>query len=221
MAVERNTLTIDGVHLSFGRRKILTDVYIRLQSGRVAGILGRNGCGKSCLLRILLGELQAQHRSIRFNDKFVSRPFKMKGLLNYLPQHHFAPTFLSVNKLFEWFEVRSDQLLAHYPEIKPLFDRSLSQLSGGERRLIETIAILESKTQFSILDEPFTHLMPLHIEMLKKAIIRNKAYKGILITDHMYEHVLSLSDKLFLLREGKTYPIKDRDDLIDLQYLNA
>lgn len=92
-------------------------------------------------------------------------------------------------------------------------------LSGGHRRLIEIFVILKSTASFVLLDEPFTHIMPVHIDKIKELILREKAGKGILLTDHLHRHVTELSDRLYLLDNGKTWPIKSKEDLYIRGYL--
>ena len=73
---EKHTLEIDSVELSFGDRRILSGVYLAVETGGVSAILGRNGCGKSCLMKILCGSLRAGFRSMRIDGTTVSGPTK-------------------------------------------------------------------------------------------------------------------------------------------------
>jgi ABC-type lipopolysaccharide export system ATPase subunit len=86
---------------------------------------------------------------------------------------------------------------------------------------VEAILILRSQAKFCILDEPFSGLMPVHIETLISLMKALKNEKGIIITDHLYRHVSSISDRIYLLSNGKTYPIKNAEQLISLRYVNA
>jgi len=87
--------------------------------------------------------------------------------------------------------------------------------------LIETLLILFSPAPFCILDEPFTGLMPVQIEKLKNIIGRARVKKGIIISDHMHRHVTELSDRLYLLANGKTYEVNERERLVELGYLSS
>ena len=70
--------------------------------------------------------------------------------------------------------------------------------------LVQLYIVLKSESQFALLDEPFTHLSPLQIELVKEFIGEEKSNKGLVITDHLFSHVLDLSDSLYILKEGKT-----------------
>jgi ABC-type lipopolysaccharide export system ATPase subunit len=96
----------------------------------------------------------------------------------------------------------------------------LGKLSGGERRIIEIYAILASKTKFCMLDEPFSHIMPLHVEALKDIMLEEKNNKGIVITDHMHRYITGISDHLYVIANGKAYLTKGTDDLKRLGYIH-
>jgi ABC-type multidrug transport system ATPase subunit len=160
----------DGIELSFGSRKILSDVYICCTSGEITGLLGRNGQGKSCLMNIIYGSLKAQSRSIRFNEKSEFEAFKKPELLTYLPQFTFIPPSLSLERVFNDFGISFMDFELFLPEFKGRIADKIKRLSGGERRLIEVYLIIKSKSKFTILDEPFSHIMPLHIEKIKELI---------------------------------------------------
>ena len=98
-------LEIDSVLLEFDLRKILSDVYLKCETGKITGLLGRNGNGKSCLMNIICGNLEPQSKSIRFDNKTIDIPFKKPELLMYLPQFNFTPNYISVKRIFEDFEI--------------------------------------------------------------------------------------------------------------------
>ena len=91
--------------------------------------------------------------------------------------------------------------------------------SGGERRIAELYMILNSDAEFCVLDEPFSNIAPIYDEKIRSMIQEQKANKGIIITDHVYEEILRVADDLFLLRDGFTYQIHSRDDLVRLGYI--
>ena len=79
--------------------------------------------------------------------------------------------------------------------------------------MVELYVIVKAKSQFAMLDEPFTHLNPIQIEKAKELLVDAKEDKGLLITDHMYKDVLDVCDHLYVLREGKTYLTKGIEDI--------
>ena len=71
-----------------------------------------------------------------------------------------------------------------------------------------------------MLDEPFSQVMPKHVNPIKSLINNEKNNKGIIITDHLYEHIIDICDDIYVIANGKTYLTKDRSDLIQLGYIN-
>ncbi len=95
----------------------------------------------------------------------------------------------------------------------------VDHLSSGMHRLVEIYIILKSETQFILLDEPFTHISPIQMSMIESIITSEAVNKGFLITDHMYRHIRNICTPIYLLSDGKTYLVKENDDLRRLGYL--
>lgn len=213
-----NKLEVDSVFLEFGVKRVLQNVYLKCEKGKVTGLLGRNGAGKSCLLKILFGELIPNDKSIRINGICLMSSYRSPKDIRYLPQTEFIPNFLSIRRVFKDFNLNFKDFTSFFPEFKDLYNSKLTDLSGGERRIIEIYSILTSQTKFCMLDEPFSQIMPIHIEVIKKLITREKENKGIIITDHLYNHIIDISDNVYVLSDGKTYLTSCIEDLERLGY---
>lgn len=215
-----HTLEIDGVQLDFGDRRILSDVYVRCDTGKVTGILGRNGAGKSCFMQIAFGTMNAYSSSVRCNGKHISRAYTVKKLLNYLPQFYFIPASMQIRQALKYYNVDTEIFISRFPAYEKDLSKTMNELSGGQRRMIETLIILKAETKFTILDEPFSHIMPLHVDVLKEIIQEEKQRKGIILTDHLYRHIMDISDNIYLLNNGKTHHIKDNSQLVQYGYIS-
>jgi lipopolysaccharide export system ATP-binding protein len=211
-------LEVNSIQLEFGQRRILTDIYFKCETGSITGLLGRNGQGKTCLMNIVYGSMQASGKSVRFDNITIYEAFKRADLLTYLPQFNFIPGQLSLNRIFCDFNIPSMEFENCFPEFKNMGKTKIKKLSGGQRRLIEVYVIIKSKAQFSMLDEPFSHIMPLHVEKIKELLNIEKLNKGFLITDHLYRQVLDLCDNLYVLTDGKTHLTKTIADIERLGY---
>src|SRR5687768_6057724 len=97
-------LEADSIQLEINGRKILRDIYLKCETGKITGILGRNGQGKSCLMKIIYGSLECE-KSVRFDDAAQYEPFKRPDLLLYLPQFNFIPKALSLKRIFNDYEL--------------------------------------------------------------------------------------------------------------------
>ncbi|MDP1844746.1 MAG: ABC transporter ATP-binding protein [Sediminibacterium sp.] len=210
-------LEIDGIQLQFDGRKILSSIYLKCETGKITGLLGKNGQGKSCLMKIIWGSLKCE-KSVRFNNISIVESFKRPDLLMYLPQFNFIPKSLSLRRIFEDFRIEYSEFEKRFSEFKGRDKHSISNLSGGECRLIELYIIVKSASQFAMLDEPFTHLNPLQIEKVKDLLKEVKVNKGLIITDHMFKHIIDISDELFVLSNGQTYLTKSVTEIETFGY---
>lgn len=215
-------LEADSIWLEYGQRKVLQNIYLRVNVGQVIGLLGRNGCGKSSLLEIIYGIRSAQNASVRIDGKYVKKLFQHKNVAAYLPQKNFVPSHLRVKEAFTLYQSALAESHELFPELNSLLPYRFNQLSGGQQRLIETIMVATCPASFIILDEPFSNVMPLHIEALKALLMALKSRKGILITDHYYRDVLTISDSVYLLNTGgRTIQLQQPEQqLKDFGYIN-
>ncbi|MDY0142853.1 MAG: ATP-binding cassette domain-containing protein [Bacteroidales bacterium] len=216
----KHLLEVDSIILEFDSKRVLQDVFLKNETGKTAGILGRNGTGKSCLMNIIYGVLQTTNKSIRIDGKSIYGSFQNPDNIRYLPQFNFIPKSLKTKRLFKDFNLDFSQFTCFFPEFEKYFNTKVKNLSGGEIRILEIYSILASKTKFCMLDEPFSQVMPVHIDMIKKIILEEKRNKGIIITDHLYEHIIEICDDIYVILNGKTYLTKDRNDLVKLGYIN-
>lgn len=203
----------DSIVLELRTRKLLSDIYLHCETGKITGLLGRNGAGKTCLMNIIYGNMHPNSKSIRFDTKVIMKPFSRPDLLLYLPQFNFVPKEFLLKKVFSHFELPYGPFEQLFPEFKFKYKSTVKSLSGGQRRLLEIYLVLTAESKFVMLDEPFSLLSPIFIEAVKELIVRQKEKKGILITDHMFRHIVEVSDSLYLLADGQTRAIKDIKEL--------
>ena len=214
-----NRLLVDSVHLEFDKLQVLQSAFITAQTGRVTGVLGRNGCGKSCLFKCIMGGIKPQNIFVRFNDEPETDYGHIGRRIKYLPQNVFIPSNMTLGEAFELYGVDYDGLVTFDNKFHSYQRMTAGQLSGGEVRIAEMYMVLNSESEFCILDEPFSNVSPKYVDMMQQLIQTHKAAKGIIISDHMYEQVMNITDDLFLLRDGYTFPIKTREDLIHHGYI--
>ena len=213
-------LHIDSVTKSFNGKKILQDIYIGCETGQIVGLLGRNGSGKSTLLKIIFGVIGSDSQFIRCHDKVLKNISDRKNKISYLPQNFFLPKYETVKRLISHFCTKENaSLLFSSALISPFLNEKPKNLSKGEQRLIETLMIIHSEADFILLDEPFHSISPKVCEELKKAILQQSKYKGIIISDHNYRDVLDISHQLYLLSDGYLKPIQDLKELQQYNYL--
>lgn len=209
-----NTLEADSILISFGGRPILTDIYLRCQTEEIVGIVGRNGCGKSTLMKILFGSLRGENQSVRVNGTYHQIPFETSGTINYLTQDTFLPDAISVAYARKMFGIA-----APFEETMSIDHMKFGELSKGQRRFIETLIILYSPTQFSLFDEPFSYVSPIMTEQLLPHFQKQKKKKGIILADHSYETVFNLCSRFYFLNDGILRSVQDKGELQEVGYL--
>jgi ABC-type cobalamin/Fe3+-siderophores transport system ATPase subunit len=198
---------LDNVELYFKNKRILNGIYLKAETGKVTAILGKNGCGKSSLLNIAFGNLKPKYMLIRLNNKPLLKPLYSTGFTKYLPQYNFIPAGMKLSRVFKLFDIDWTLFVEHFKVFANYENSKFKLLSGGESEIV-------------ILDEPFSHLSPRHIESIKHLITDEKKHKAIIISDHMYQHIIDSSDTIYLLQNGTTKKIEKLTDLEDYNYLS-
>jgi ABC-type multidrug transport system ATPase subunit len=219
--LKKHILEVDSVQKRYDIQSILSDVYLKCETNDIIGLLGRNGSGKSTLLKIIFGIENADFKFVRIDGVVKTKTSDLFNEISYLSQDNFIPNQLSVKKAIS-LSINSEQADDFYNEemIQSISNRKISELSGGELRYLEIKLVLCNPSKFVLLDEPYNGLSPLMIEKVNALIKENATRKVIVITDHNYENVISISTKLMLMRDGKAHHLKSKEELVDKGYLN-
>lgn len=228
------TLLADSITLSFGRKNILNGAWLRSGTGRVTGLLGRNGSGKPSMFRAMMGQLKAQNCFVRIDDEaipgsgcdgrrswmfgHVAGDIFRKGCVSryvkYLPQGSSLPPKMTLGRIFEYFAMDYVEFVEEFPKFGQYRDTPVNALSSGEVRIAEIWLVLCSPASFCILDEPFSFLAPVAVERIQALIRRQKPLKGIILSDHNYNALLEVADEVLLLSDGYVHLVRDRSDLV-------
>lgn len=212
-------LSAQGLRKTYGGRAVVDGVSITVQPREIVGLLGPNGAGKTTSFYMIAGLIPAEHGTIHLNGTNISKlPMHRRARLGlgYLPQEESIFRKLSVREnLLAILETRpglsrSDQK----DRAQDLMDRfgitrlAKSQaitLSGGEKRRLAIARSLCSDPRVLMLDEPFAGIDPIAVEDIQRIVrdLREKDGLAILITDHSVRETLSITDRAFLIHDGK------------------
>lgn len=215
-----NILEIDSIVKNYGTRKILSDVHLKCETKDIIGLFGRNGVGKTTLLKIIFGVEPTDYKHLKINGKICFSPYLLRACISYLPQFCFIPKHFTVKKAVEVFlQITRSDIFFNDKNISKILNSKIKDLSGGELRYLEIKLVLSQKNRFVILDEPFSGLSPIIIEEVKQLIVKSAETRGIIITDHNYFDVLNICTKKYLIRDCSCMLISDQEDLKKYGYL--
>ena len=211
-----------NINKTFKGKTILKDISILCKQGEITGIFGRNGTGKSTLLKIIFGSLKSESGIIKIDDQSYS-PQQIIQLqkIAYLPQESFLPKNDKVQDIIPLFHPDGDaqDKIFYAKGVGNFTQRKVKELSLGQLRYLEILLIGHLKHDFILMDEPFSMIEPLYKDHIKNLLQELKAKKGIILTDHYYEDVLELTDHNYLLKDSDIQKVDSLEDLVNNGYL--
>ncbi|MCF8222826.1 MAG: LPS export ABC transporter ATP-binding protein [Bacteroidales bacterium] len=213
----------------YRQRAVVNEVSIEVEQGEIVGLLGPNGAGKTTSFYMIVGLIKADQGKIYLdNDNITSLPVYKRAKLGigYLAQEASVFRKLSVednlNAVLEMSGFSKEEQVSRRESLLEEFGlqkirKSLGvQLSGGERRRTEIARALALKPNFILLDEPFAGVDPIAVEDIQEIVAHLKDRNiGILITDHNVHETLSITNRAYLLFEGKILKSGTSDELAE------
>jgi lipopolysaccharide export system ATP-binding protein len=202
---------------SYKGRRVVNEVSFELNQGEIVGLLGPNGAGKTTSFYMIVGLIRPDSGKVYFNDKEITKiPMYKRAQMGigYLPQEISVFRKLSVeDNIRAILEMTSLSKTERSEKLEKLLDEfglqhvrktKGNQLSGGEKRRTEIARSLATDPKFVLLDEPFAGVDPIAVEDIQSIVSELKKRNiGILITDHNVQETLSITDRAYLLFEGK------------------
>ncbi|WP_432712956.1 LPS export ABC transporter ATP-binding protein [Pedobacter sp.] len=210
-------LRADNLVKKYKQRTVVNDVSFSVSQGEIVGLLGPNGAGKTTSFYMIVGLIKPNEGTIYLDDEDITSDAMyrraQKGI-GYLAQEASVFRKLTVeDNILAILEMTKMSKEERYEKLEELITEfSLHKvrknrgdlLSGGERRRTEIARALAANPNFILLDEPFAGVDPIAVEEIQTIVakLRNKNI-GILITDHNVQETLSITDRAYLLFEGK------------------
>ena len=208
-------LRIENINSHYGRSHILFDVSIDLKKGETVAILGRNGSGRTTTLKTIMGIINPNPGKVFFRGEDITglNPFQVaKKGISFVPEERRVFTTLSVQDNLEIAEKvgrkgywTRERVLETFHMLVPLLKRKGGHLSGGEQQMVAIARGLIQNPELLILDEPTEGLAPGIVKDAYSVIrtIKEKGEAAILLVEQDVKATLSLSDRIFVLGEGK------------------
>jgi lipopolysaccharide export system ATP-binding protein len=210
-------LSSENLIKQYGSKRVVNDVSVEVNTGEIVGLLGPNGAGKTTTFYMFVGLVKPDTGKIFLNDEEITHlPMYRRARkgLGYLPQEASVFRELSVeDNIKAILEITKLSPKEQKDKLESLIEefglgrvrKNLGKvLSGGERRRTEIARALATDPSFILLDEPFAGVDPIAVEDIQAIVSKLKEKNiGILITDHNVQETLSITDRAYLLFEGK------------------
>src|SRR5436309_1266693 len=223
-------LDVRNLQKWYGRRQVVKGVDFEVEPGEVVGLLGPNGAGKTTSFRMTIGLIDAEAGSVLFDGRDVTRlPMYLRARagMGYLAQDSSVFRQLSVeDNLMAILETRKDMTRKRRKERQnELLDQfgltmirktKANRVSGGERRRIEIARSLIAEPKMIMLDEPFAGIDPKTVAEIQDQIrnLVENYHIGILLTDHSFRETLEVTDRCYLIREGRVFAYGNREQIL-------
>ena len=204
-------IVVEDLHKKFGKNEVLVGIDLKIEKPGIYAILGPNSSGKTTVIKSILGMVIPNKGRIEVFGKNVSRKWKYRKNVNYMPQIANFPGNLKVGELLDMIKDlrrnHSDETrLIELFGLEPFLNKKLANLSGGTKQKVNIVIALMFNSQLLILDEPTAGLDPAALIVLKRLILEEKTKgKVILITTHIMDFVEEMADEIVYLLEGKIY----------------
>jgi len=211
-------LEMRSVSSGYDGARVLQDVSLSLSAGEIVCILGRNGAGKTTMMKTIMGLIRADKGQILFHgtDVLEVPPHQIAGLgIGYIPQGRRLFSELTVAENLEIGLMAGrkgaatrDKVLTMFPRLAERLHQRANTLSGGEQQMLATGRALCLEPQMLLLDEPTEGLQPSMIALIRDTVVALKeAGVGILLVEQRVDAVLSIADKVMFLENGKSQDI--------------
>ena len=222
-------LLAQGLVKRYGRRSVVNGVDLAVGPGETVGLLGPNGAGKTTTFYMMVGLIRANGGRVLLEDEDITRMWmhdRARRGIGYLPQENCAFRHLSVEDniraVLEWMplsaearEKRFEELMGEF-RLETVRHSPAGVVSGGERRRTEIARALATAPKYLLLDEPFTGIDPIAVAELQDIIneLRSRDM-GMIITDHNVRETLEITDRSYIIHEGKILTSGTSEELLE------
>ena len=208
-------LDVQGIDSGYGNVQVLKDLSLRVQAGEILCLLGRNGAGKTTILKTIMGLVRAQKGNIRLEGKDLhllpAYEVPRRGI-GYIPQGRRLFTEMTVAENLQIGLMTRNQgpevleeVLDMFPRLRERLDQRAETLSGGEQQMLATARALCLKPKLLLLDEPTEGLQPSMIPLIRNAVLALKQQNvAIILVEQRVEAVLEIADRVVFVENGRS-----------------
>ena len=205
--MELPVLEIKNVHKKYLSHSVLEGVGFSIPRGKIVGLLGPNGCGKTTILKLISGLLQLDEGEIRING--ICPGQQTKSMISYLPERSYLNDWMKISDILNLFSdfyadfdrERAEQMLT---DLKISKEEKLKTMSKGTKEKVQLILVMSRRASLYLLDEPIGGVDPATRDYILHTILKNfDENSSILITTHLIQDVETIFDQVLFLNQGK------------------
>lgn len=220
------TIKIENLIKSYGSKRVLDNINLKIEENKIYGLLGRNGAGKTTLLNIINNRIFPTDGSISINDENILNNDKLTSKIYFMNEKCLYPQSFKVKEIFKWTkEFYQNFNLDYAIKLSKKFglntNKKIKSLSTGYLSICKIIVSLSSGAEVLIFDEPILGLDANHRDMFYKELIANyiECPKTIIISTHIIEEVSDILEKVLIIKDGKIITDNELDELKENAYV--
>lgn len=213
-------IELDHVSWNIGRRQVLDGVSLTVGTGKIVGIIGENGSGKTSLLKIMAGLLTPKNGTAKLGGEPITR--KAADRIAYMADTDLFFPYFTPDELFRFYESQfadfnMEKALEIADDLSISPDAKLKDLSKGSRARAKIAATLGREADYYLLDEPFSGLDPMVRKSIAKGLIRftDPERQTVIMTTHEIQEVEPLLDQVIVLKSGRIIAEETVDSIRD------
>jgi len=210
-------LKLINVNKNFGNKKILKDINLTIPRGKIIGLLGKNGTGKSTLIKLINDLLTPTSGEILINDKPIG--VSSKNVISYLPERTYLNKSMTVNEVIKYFKdfydnFDSEKAKKLLKELNLDVNQKLSKMSKGMQEKVQLVLVMSRKAELYILDEPLGGVDPATRDYILNTILTNfNDGSSVIISTHLISDVERILDEVIFIDNGEIILTSDSDEL--------
>lgn len=205
------------VNKNYGKKKVLKDVNLTIPRGKIIGLLGKNGTGKSTLIKLINDLLTPTSGEILVNGKAIG--VASKKVISYLPERTYLDKSMTVNQVIEYFEEFYDNFDANKARklLKDLdldTNQKLSKMSKGMQEKVQLVLVMSRRAELYILDEPLGGVDPATRDYILDTILANfNEGASVIISTHLIADIERILDEVIFIDKGEIILQENSDEL--------
>ena len=196
-----------NINKSFGNKRILKDINIKIERGKIIGLLGKNGMGKSTLIKLINDLLTPDSGSVLINGKPIS--IESKKIISYLPERTYLDKSMSVKEVIKYFKdfydnFDEEKALKLLKDLDLNVDDRLTKMSKGMQEKVQLVLVMSRNADLYILDEPLGGVDPATRDYILDTILSNfNEGASVIISTHLISDIEKILDEVIFIDKGK------------------